>query len=167
MKSQIKLGTVFGVELGLHYSWLVIALLITFSLAGEFHSTNTGWSESVVWSTAILTGALFFACLFAHELSHALVARARGLPIHKITLFLLGGVAQMEKEAADPKTEFWMAIAVPHHERAFGFHPFGLGHGLWLGSTKFAAHARHGAARLAGIHQSRLGSIQHDPRLPA
>lgn len=113
MKSQIKLGTVFGVELGLHYSWLVIALLITFSLAQQFHAVNRDWSETLVWSTAILTGVLFFACLFAHELSHALVARARGLPIHKITLFLLGGVAQMEKEAADPKTEFWMAIVGP------------------------------------------------------
>jgi Zn-dependent protease/predicted transcriptional regulator len=113
MKSQIKLGTIFGVELGLHYSWIVIALLIVFSLAGQFHAVNHDWSEAVVWSTAILTGLLFFACLFAHELSHALVARARGLPIHKITLFLLGGVAQMEKEASDPQTEFWMAIAGP------------------------------------------------------
>lgn len=121
MKSQIKLGTVFGVELGLHYSWLVIALLITFSLVGEFHSTNPAWSEALVWSTAILTGVLFFACLFAHELSHALVARARGLPIHKVTLFLLGGVAQMEKEAADPKTEFWMAIAGPITSAVLGF----------------------------------------------
>ena len=97
VKSQVKVGTVFGVELGLHYSWFVIALLITFSLAGEFHATNLAWSDTLVWSTAILTGVLFFACLFAHELSHALVARMRGLPIHKITLFLLGGVAQMEK----------------------------------------------------------------------
>jgi Zn-dependent protease/predicted transcriptional regulator len=121
MKSQIKLGTVFGVELGLHYSWLVIALLITFSLVGEFHAANANWSEATVWSTAILTGFLFFACLFAHELSHALVAKARGLPIHKITLFLLGGVAQMEKEAADPKTEFWMAIAGPLMSAGLGF----------------------------------------------
>jgi Zn-dependent protease len=113
MKSQIKLGTVFGVELGLHYSWLVIALLITFSLAAQFHATNHGWSDATVWSIAILTGVLFFACLFAHELSHALVAKARGLPIHKITLFLLGGVAQIEKEPADAKTEFWMAIVGP------------------------------------------------------
>jgi len=120
MKSQIKLGTIFGVELGLHYSWIVIALLITFSLAAQFHAVNHDWSETVVWATAILTGLLFFACLFAHELSHALVARARGLPIHKITLFLLGGVAQMEKEAADPKTEFWMAIAGPITSAALG-----------------------------------------------
>jgi Zn-dependent protease/CBS domain-containing protein len=113
MKSQIKLGTVFGVELGLHYSWLVIALLITFSLVAQFHAVNRNWSEALVWSTAILTGMLFFACLFAHELSHAVVAKARGIPVHKITLFLLGGVAQIEKEASDPKSEFWMAIVGP------------------------------------------------------
>ena len=121
MKSQIKLGTIFGVELGLHYSWIVIALLITFSLAAQFHAVNHDWPETVVWATAILTGLLFFACLFAHELSHAMVARARGLPIHKITLFLLGGVAQMEKDAADPKTEFWMAIVGPITSAALGF----------------------------------------------
>lgn len=120
MKSQIKVGTIFGIELGLHYSWLVIALLITFSLAGQFHSANRDWSEALVWSTAIITGVLFFACLFAHELSHALVAKARGLPIHKITLFLLGGVAQIEKEASDPKTEFWMAIVGPFTSGVLG-----------------------------------------------
>jgi Zn-dependent protease/predicted transcriptional regulator len=113
MKSQIKIGTVFGVELGLHYSWLVIALLITFSLAAQFHAENRDWSELLVWTVSIVTGVLFFACLFAHELSHAVVAKARGLPIHKITLFLLGGVAQIEKEASDAKTEFWMAIVGP------------------------------------------------------
>jgi len=126
MRSQIKLGTIFGVELGLHYSWLVIALLITLSLVGQFHATNQDWSDTIVWATAILTGLLFFACLYAHELSHALVARARGLPIHKITLFLLGGVAQMEKEAADPKTEFWMAIAGPITSSVLGVLLLGL-----------------------------------------
>jgi Zn-dependent protease len=120
MKSQIKLGTVFGVELGLHYSWLVIALLITFSLVAQFHAENRDWSDSVVWAVSILTGVLFFACLFAHELSHAVVAKARGIPIHKITLFLLGGVAQIEKEASDAKTEFWMAIVGPFTSGALG-----------------------------------------------
>lgn len=113
MKSQIKLATVFGVELGLHYSWLIIALLITFSLAAQFHATNPSWGEAVIWSAAIVTGALFFAGLFAHELSHALVAKARGIPIHKITLFLLGGMAQIEGEPSKPSTEFWMAIVGP------------------------------------------------------
>ena len=129
MKSQIKIGTVFGVELGLHYSWLVIALLITFSLVSQFHAQNRDWSEPLVWGVAIITGVLFFACLFAHELSHAVVARARGLPIHKITLFLLGGVAQIEKEAADPKTEFWMAIVGPITSGILGLALLGL---AWL-----------------------------------
>ncbi len=113
MKAQIKLGTVFGVELGLHYSWFVIASLIMLSLVAQFHAVNRDWPEPVIWTSAIVTSILFFACLFAHELSHALVARTRGLPIHKITLFLLGGMAQMEEDAHDPSTEFWMAIAGP------------------------------------------------------
>jgi Zn-dependent protease/CBS domain-containing protein len=113
MKAQIKLGTVFGVELGLHYSWFIIAVLIMLSLVAQFHAVNRNWTEPVIWGAAIVTSVLFFAGLFAHELSHAMVAKARGLPIHKITLFLLGGMAQMEEEPRDATTEFWMAIAGP------------------------------------------------------
>lgn len=130
MKSQIKLGTVFGVELGLHYSWAVIALLIVFSLAAQFHAVNRNWSDAEVWGTAIVTGILFFAFLLAHELSHAVVAKARGLPIHKITLFLLGGVAQIEKEATDPSTEFWMAIVGPITSAVIGLIMLGIARGV-------------------------------------
>src|ERR1041384_5043986 len=113
MKAQIKLGRVFGVEIGLHYSWFIIALLITFSLAGEFQQNNPHWSDSLRWSLAIVTAVLFFGSIVVHELSHAVVAKARGLPVRAITLFALGGVAQIEKEAADAKTEFWMGIVGP------------------------------------------------------
>jgi Zn-dependent protease len=113
MKAQIKLGRVFGVEIGLHYSWFIIALLITFSLAGEFQQNNPQWSDSLRWSLAIVTAVLFFGSIVVHELSHAVVAKARGLPVRAITLFALGGVAQIEKEAADAKTEFWMGIVGP------------------------------------------------------
>ena len=167
MKSQIKLGTIFGVELGLHYSWLVIALLITFSLVAQFHSVNRNWSEVVVWTTAIITGILFFACLFAHELSHALVAKARGLPIHKITLFFLGGVAQIEKEASDPKTEFWMAIVGPVHQRSSRSNPAGAGEGRWMGSANRARHSWHCTPGLARLHQPGARSVRHDPGVPS
>jgi Zn-dependent protease/predicted transcriptional regulator len=113
LKASIKLGTVWGIELGLHFSWLVIAFLITFSLAEQFKASNPEWGEATIWGVAILTGILFFAALFAHELSHAFVAKLRGLPIHRITLFLLGGMAQIEQEAREPSTEFWMGIAGP------------------------------------------------------
>lgn len=113
MKATIKLGRIFGVEIGLHYSWLLIALLITFSLAGHFQQNNPGWSDALRWGVSIVTAILFFGSIVVHELSHALVAKLRGLPVRSITLFALGGVAQIEKEAADAKTEFWMGIIGP------------------------------------------------------
>ena len=113
MEAQIKLGRILGVEIGLQYSWIIIAFLITLSLAGHFQTENPEWGSGVVWVSAILTAALFFAAIVAHELSHAAVAKARGLPVRSITLFALGGVANIEKEAGDAKTEFWMGIAGP------------------------------------------------------
>jgi Zn-dependent protease len=67
----------------------------------------------VIWATAIGTSLLFFVAILAHELSHAAVARARRLPVRAITLFALGGVAQIEKETEDAGTEFFMGIAGP------------------------------------------------------
>jgi Zn-dependent protease len=113
MKAQIKLGRIFGVEIGLHYSWFLIAFLITLSLAEQFRVNNPDWSYNLRWALAVFTAVLFFVAIILHELSHALVAKARGLPVRSITLFALGGVAQIEKEAADAKTEFWMGIIGP------------------------------------------------------
>jgi Zn-dependent protease/predicted transcriptional regulator len=113
MHAQIKLGRISGIQIGLHYSWLIIALLVALSLAGQFHAANPQWGEVTIWATAIVTAVLFFVSIILHELSHAAVAKARGLPVRSITLFALGGVAQIEKDATDPKTEFWMAIVGP------------------------------------------------------
>ena len=120
MQSQIKLGRIFGVEIGLHYSWIVIALLIVFSLAGHFRETNSQWGDGVVLITAVATGVLFFAAIIAHELAHSVVAKSRGVPVRSITLFALGGVAQIEKEAPDAKTEFLIAIVGPITSFAIG-----------------------------------------------
>jgi len=113
MRAQIKLGRIFGIEIGLHYSWLIIAFLITLSLAGHFQLHNPSWGAGVIWATAIVTAALFFVTIIVHELSHALVAKSRELPVRSITLFALGGVAEIEKDAPDAKTEFWMGIVGP------------------------------------------------------
>src|SRR5262245_46317395 len=99
MESNIKLGRLFGVKIGLHYSWIIIALLIAFSLATRFQTMHPDWGDGVAWLTAIITAALFFASIIVHELSHAMVAKMRGLPVHSITLFAFGGVAKIEKEA--------------------------------------------------------------------
>jgi Zn-dependent protease/CBS domain-containing protein len=113
MQAQIKFGRIAGISIGLHYSWFIIAALITFSLASHFHDVAPQWSNPVVWLAAVITGLLFFAALLAHEMAHSLVAKAYGLKVRSITLFALGGVSQIESEAADPKSEFWIAMVGP------------------------------------------------------
>jgi Zn-dependent protease len=121
MNAQIKLGRIAGIQIGLHYSWFIIALLITMSLASNFYELNPQWGPGVIWATAIATGLLFFAAIVAHELSHAAVAKARKLPVRSITLFALGGVAQIEKESNEATTEFLMGIAGPIMSGLIGF----------------------------------------------
>src|SRR5262245_49398027 len=113
MKANISLGRWFGVPVGLHYSWFVIAGLITLSLTSQFASLNPTWSAAAIGSLAALTAALFFVCIVLHELAHASVARLSGVSVHGITLFALGGIAQIEKDAGTPAKEFWIAIAGP------------------------------------------------------
>jgi Zn-dependent protease len=120
MRSHITLGRVFGIEIGLDYSWFIIAWLITFSLAQHFRSTNGEWSPNLIWGAAILTAVLFFLSLLAHELAHSLVARAHNVPVHQIRLFALGGVSVIEKEATTAKTEFLIAIVGPVTSVALG-----------------------------------------------
>jgi Zn-dependent protease/predicted transcriptional regulator len=120
MQTEVRLGRLFGIPIGLHYSWLIIASLVVLSLAGFFQVSRPEWNPLAVWATAGFAAFLFFACLILHEMAHALVERARGLTVRSITLFALGGVARIGKDAADPGTEFWMGIAGPLASAAIG-----------------------------------------------
>src|SRR5438552_17358552 len=144
MHAQIKLFRVFGIQIGLHYSWLLIAVLVVLWLAGQFGATNPQWGPAMIWGLAILTALLFFAAIVVHELSHATIAKLRGLPVKSITLFALGGVAQIEKEASDPKTEFWMGIAGPITSALIGALCIGL-----AAVFGWAPTARHLSPQLA------------------
>jgi Zn-dependent protease/CBS domain-containing protein len=136
MESQIKLGRVLGIELGLHYSWFLIALLITLSLAGQFQATQPDWGGAVIWVAALVTALLFFSALVLHELSHAVTARARGLPVGAITLFALGGVSRIEREPDRPATEFLIGIVGPLTSAMVGVACLGLAWALgWNPAT--------------------------------
>src|SRR5580704_1980843 len=113
LQSQIKLGSIFGIKIGLHYSWFLIAVLIVFSLSSQFHSSNPEWGDGVILTMAVVTAILFFVSLLLHELAHSLVASANKLPVKEITLFALGGVSQIEKNPLSAKVEFWMAFVGP------------------------------------------------------
>jgi Zn-dependent protease/CBS domain-containing protein len=130
MKSNIKLGKIAGIEIGLHYSWFIIAALITFSLGERFRQVNPGWGAGFVWIAALSTALLFFFTLLLHELSHSLVAQARGMKVTAITLFALGGVSQIEGDSPDAKTEFWVAIAGPIASLVIGFACLAVAAGL-------------------------------------
>jgi Zn-dependent protease/predicted transcriptional regulator len=120
MRSHITIGKVLGVPIGLHVTWVLIAVLISVSLAVRFEAEHPGWSLAVVWSTAIITGLLFFAGLILHELAHAAAARASGVSTRSITLFAFGGLAHMPQEPPSPKAEFWTAVAGPLISLALG-----------------------------------------------
>ncbi len=110
----MKLFTLFGIEIRLDFSVVFIFALIVYSLGtGVFPSWHPGWPAGTVWSMALMAGLLFFASLLAHEMSHSLVARRFGIRVPRITLFLFGGMAEIETEAETPGEEFAIAIAGP------------------------------------------------------
>jgi Zn-dependent protease/predicted transcriptional regulator len=95
-------------------SWLLIAFLIVWSLAvGVFPSEVPDLPTGTYWWMGIAGALGLFVSIVVHEFSHSIVARRYGVPMKGITLFIFGGVAEMEEEPADPKTEFLMAIAGP------------------------------------------------------
>jgi Zn-dependent protease/CBS domain-containing protein len=105
---------IFGFRVRVDVSWLFLAALITWSLAtGYFPQIEPGLASGTYWWMGIVGAAGLFLSIVFHELSHSLVARRFGLPIRGITLFLFGGVAEMEQEPVSPKAEFLMAIAGP------------------------------------------------------
>ena len=126
MRSQVKLGSIFGIKIGLHYSWFLIAFLIVLSLSSQFHATNPQWGDGVIGVLAIGTALLFFVSLLLHELAHSLVATSNQLPVKEITLFALGGDSQIEKNPVSAKVEFWMAFVGPLTSAVIGASCFGL-----------------------------------------
>ena len=111
---SIRLFSLFGFDVKIDISWLVLAFLITWSLAqGLFPYYFKDLSSSTYWWMGIFGALGLFSSIIFHELSHSLVARNFGLPIKGITLFVFGGVAHMEEEPPSAKAEFMMAIAGP------------------------------------------------------
>jgi Zn-dependent protease len=155
MRTDIKLGRVFGIEIGLNYSWFLIAFLIVLSVEGDFSAAHKDWSPMLIWSLSGVTALLFFVSLLLHELAHSLVARRRHLRVRAITLFALGGVSQIEKNPADAKTEFWMAIVGPLTSCAIGCACLGLA--LWSGWRTGASPAAPVVAMLVWLGYINVG----------
>jgi Zn-dependent protease/CBS domain-containing protein len=106
VKRGVFLFRIAGIRIHIDYSWLVIFLLVLWSLSvGYFPSAVPGGSALAYWAAGLAATLLLFASILVHELSHALVARRSGIEIPAITLFLLGGIAHMSEEPRDAATE--------------------------------------------------------------
>jgi Zn-dependent protease/predicted transcriptional regulator len=111
---SIPLFRLAGFQVGLDWSWLILAVLITWTLSvGIFPSYYPDLTPRLYWSMGAVAALGLFASIVLHEFAHALVARRYDLPIRGITLFIFGGVAEMEREPDRPAVEFLVAIAGP------------------------------------------------------
>ena len=121
MTSTFRLGSVAGVEIGIHWSWLLIFALIVWSLAeAVFPETNPGLDDRTYLIMAVVAVLLFFASLLLHELGHATRAAREGMEIAGITLWLFGGVARFRGMFPSAGAEFRIAIAGPLVSLAIG-----------------------------------------------
>ncbi|MBI4503618.1 MAG: site-2 protease family protein [Gemmatimonadetes bacterium] len=110
----IRLGKIFGLEVRVDYSWFLIFFLILWSLTmGVFPADYPGKPAGTYVAMGIVATLLFFASLLAHEISHSIVARRRGIPVEGITLFIFGGMAHTRMEAEEPADEFIIAGVGP------------------------------------------------------
>ncbi len=114
MRSSLRLIKIFGIPVGIHYTWFIVFALVTLSLAtGYFPSRYSDWNLETYLGVGVLTSILFFASVLVHELAHSIVALAWGIPVKSITLFIFGGVASIGREPERPLAEFLVAIAGP------------------------------------------------------
>ncbi len=112
--ATFRIARVTGIDIEIHFSWLLIAAFLSWTLAEHvFPDRYDGWSRAAYWAVGIASALLLFVTVLIHELAHALVAKRRGLPVPRITLFIFGGVSQLGRQPETARAEFAIAAAGP------------------------------------------------------
>jgi Zn-dependent protease/predicted transcriptional regulator len=114
MPGSLRLGKIAGIDIYINVSWLIILVFLTWSLAtGWFPLYSPGFSTTTYRLIGLISAILLFVSVLLHELAHSFVARARGLSVKNITLFIFGGVSNIEQEPTSAGVEFQMAVVGP------------------------------------------------------
>ncbi len=116
-----RLGRIAGIEIRVDGSWVFIFVLLTWNLVSVFSRWHPDWPSLEVFAVAATASLLFFGCVLLHELAHSIVAIGFGMRVRSITLFLFGGVSNIEREPPSAKAEFFMAIVGPLTSILLGF----------------------------------------------
>jgi Zn-dependent protease len=112
--SGIQLGKLFGIRFFLDYSWFLIAAIVTYSLSTAFFPAFLpGRGDAFYFILGTAAALLFFLSILLHELGHSVVSQRCGIPVPRITLLFIGGIAEISREPEDPKTELKIALAGP------------------------------------------------------
>ena len=109
----LGIGKVFGIEIRIDGSWLFIFVLLTWNLCTVFTGCHPDWPLVESFAVALVSSLLFFGCILLHEIAHSLIARRHNLRVRSITLFLFGGVSNVEREPPSARAEFLIAIVGP------------------------------------------------------
>lgn len=121
MRSALRIFTWRGIEIRTHWSLVVIASLLAWSLAATaFPANAAGYSTSNYWIVGVLAAVAFLAAITAHELGHSIVAQRRGIRVRRITLWLFGGVAELDRRPQTWRDEMAVALAGPAVSLAIG-----------------------------------------------
>ena len=127
MSGSFRIGRIAGIDINIHISWLIILVFLTFWLAsGYFPMAYPGRTQGTYIVLGLVSTLFLFVSVLLHELAHSFVARARGLPVHSIVLFIFGGVSNIEQEPQTPGVEFSMAFVGPLTSLLIGAVCYGL-----------------------------------------
>lgn len=114
MHTELVLTRIGGIEVRLHRSLVIVAVLLMLGLGGGvFPAWHPEWRGALVWALALIGALLFVASVFAHEIAHALADRALGIKVRSVTLFVFGGMAHLEREPPSWRVEVATALAGP------------------------------------------------------
>jgi Zn-dependent protease/CBS domain-containing protein len=113
MRRGFHIGNIFGIKILIDPSWLFIFLLVTWNLTMALGRLHPDWDTGMRVALAVVAALLFFASVLIHELAHSGAAIAQGIPVENITLFLFGGVANIQREPPSPRAEFLITIVGP------------------------------------------------------
>jgi Zn-dependent protease len=120
-QQSLTIGRIFGIPIRIDYSWFLIFFLVIWTLASSyFPSEFKHWSKPVYWTVGAFTALLFFGSVLLHELAHSLVARQFKIPVRMVTLYIFGGISEMEQEPATAGAEFWITLSGPVTNLALG-----------------------------------------------